>query len=681
MAAVVIAAAVAAAAVVAWYKLPRAAASVPIRADVTAAAGVLAGMVRRQWEAEARHRSLDDPEPMPVRWQLTSDEAVMSHPRLISQAEFAFAGRSDDITALARDFRALTRRRLVITGGPGTGKTTLAVQLLLRLLATRTADQAAAEAAENSEVVPVPVLLPVSGWNLQVHPRLQGWLADRLNQDYPALNAPEFGPGAAAALVDGGHILPVLDGLDEIGEHAAEVIAALNASLNAGDQLIVTSRTAEFASAVTTAGRPLTGAAVIVPAQLSPQAAADYLRACLPAHPTVAWQQVLDALEARTVTGLTALATTPLGLWLLRTIYTVPGADPSILSGPLGSNTAALRAHLLDRLIPALIVARPPGTEPGDHFRPRHRLDPDATRRYLTYLARAFSPSATRDIVWWRVTQTSPRLIRGLTRATIGLGVGLSYGLVGLPWVLVPGGENGVLVFVLVFAGLAAGGGSLAAKDWYGDVPGHANFRLRGRVLSLFHILRQALLGAIIAGLGVGGMAAYIYSLATKHSFGSVSDLPFALLGGVGIVGTALVCIAEWAEVPTSTSVSTPLSTWRSDRALILVRILAHSLMSGLIVGIGVAVVGGVAPGLTLGLAAGVTFGLFSGIYYGGHHAWVISRISLAWLAVMQKLPVRFLKLLDDAHRLGLLRAVGPVYQFRHGALHDYLAAVQLDQD
>jgi hypothetical protein len=30
---------------------------------------------------------------------------------------------------------------------------------------------------------------------------------------------------------------------------------------------------------------------------------------------------------------------------------------------------------------------------------------------------------------------------------------------------------------------------------------------------------------------------------------------------------------------------------------------------------------------------------------------------------------------LDDAHRLGLLRAVGPIYQFRHADLQDYLAA------
>jgi hypothetical protein len=33
---------------------------------------------------------------------------------------------------------------------------------------------------------------------------------------------------------------------------------------------------------------------------------------------------------------------------------------------------------------------------------------------------------------------------------------------------------------------------------------------------------------------------------------------------------------------------------------------------------------------------------------------------------------------LDHAHRLGLLRAVGPVYQFRHAALHDHLAVAEI---
>ncbi|MFI7705428.1 NACHT domain-containing protein [Nonomuraea sp. NPDC049480] len=175
-------------------------------------------------------------------------------PRLISSAtEFTFAGRSDDIAAFARDFRALARRRLVITGGAGMGKTTLAVQLLLELLRTRATDQAA---AGEGEIVPVPVLLPVSRWDLTECPRLHDWLAVRLPQDYPALRDPELGVDAAAALVAGGHILPVLDGLDEIGEQArASVIAALNTSLGAHDQLILTTRRAEFAAAVAEAGR------------------------------------------------------------------------------------------------------------------------------------------------------------------------------------------------------------------------------------------------------------------------------------------------------------------------------------------------------------------------------------------------------------------------------------------
>jgi len=38
-------------------------------------------------------------------------------------------------------------------------------------------------------------------------------------------------------------------------------------------------------------------------------------------------------------------------------------------------------------------------------------------------------------------------------------------------------------------------------------------------------------------------------------------------------------------------------------------------------------------------------------------------------------LPRKLIPFLDDCHRLGLLRAVGPIYQFRHAEFQDYLAA------
>ncbi|MEV4014577.1 NACHT domain-containing protein [Nonomuraea angiospora] len=628
---------------------------------VGAAAQVLAGLVERQWRAEARHRLLDDPEPIAVHWQLIADETVMSRPRLVTvDTELTLTGRSDDIAALADAFRGLTRRRLVIAGGAGMGKTTLAIQLLLQLLSTRAADQRAAGAGE---VVPVPVLLPASGWDTGAHPRLQDWLAARLAQDYPALAAPQLGLGAAAALAEGGHVLAVLDGLDEIPAPArGHMIAALNASLTGRDQLILTSRRAEFTTAIREAGRPLNGAAVIVPKPVTPQAAASYLTACLPAAPSDAWTQALTALRSRAVPGLAQLAATPLGLWLLRTVYLAPGADPAPLTGPLGGDADALRAHLLDRLIPALIEARPPSTDPADHFRPRHRLDPGRTRRHLTYLARAFPPAATRDITWWRIARTTPhiRATAGLVCALVsGFGPGLAfgplYGLVsGLEVELVT--ELGIgIVFGLVFGlGFALEEG----LTWAHERPGHANLRLRGRTLLLLFSDTGHIVVRLVLGLMVG--------LVLGFKFGLGTGLGGGLVSGFGLLTLRLL---HWAEQPTLTSTSTPRSSWHADRTLTLIRMVMFGLVFGLIVGL--------VTGLVTGLVFGLAFGLVTGVVMRDHHAWLICTIAVALLALRHRLPWRVMDLLDDAHRLGLLRAVGPVFQFRHAALHDHLATAQ----
>ncbi|MFI7446672.1 hypothetical protein ACIBQX_04155 [Nonomuraea sp. NPDC049714] len=65
----------------------------------------------------------------------------------------------------------------------------------------------------------------------------------------------------------------------------------------------------------------------------------------------------------------------------------------------------------------------------------------------------------------------------------------------------------------------------------------------------------------------------------------------------------------------------------------------------------------------------------------GSHHAWLVCTIALARLALQRRLPWRVMDFLDDAHRLGLLRAVGPIYQFRHAALHDHLAAANATEE
>ena len=47
-----------------------------------------------------------------------------------------------------------------------------------------------------------------------------------------------------------------------------------------------------------------------------------------------------------------------------------------------------------------------------------------------------------------------------------------------------------------------------------------------------------------------------------------------------------------------------------------------------------------------------------------------------SWLAARTQLPWRLMAFLEDCYRLGILRKVGPVYQFRvngHARLQDHL--------
>ncbi|RVX41113.1 hypothetical protein EDD27_3582 [Nonomuraea polychroma] len=496
--------------------------------------------------------------------------------------------------------------------------------------------------------------------------------------------AVDVGSGAAAALAEGGHVLPVLDGLDEIPPPArAQVIAALNASLTARDQLILTSRRKEFTTAIHETGRPLTAAAVIVPKPITPQAAADYLTACLPSSPTDAWRQTLAALRSRTAPGLTRLTATPLALWLIRTVYIAPGADPIPLTGPLGADADAdvLRTHLLDHVIPALIQARPPSTDPAHHFRPRRVRDPDATRRHLTYLARAFPPATTRDTTWWHIARTTPHI-----RSTVLLVFGIAFGIwFGATRTIAFGLAMGLVITFGIASWL------VRASSWVNEKPGYADLRLRGRTSFLFRSIKGTLAFGLTIGFVSGLTIAFVSGLTIAFvsmftvdlDRGVYLDSEFDFDAGFGFgialwLGITLASgLITWAEQPTLASTSTPRSSWRADRALSLLRMVVTGLVTGLVFGpgIGIVLVFGPWEGLVPGLTIGLVFGLGAGLVMGNHHAWLVCTIAVARLAIQRRLPWRVMDFLDDAHRLGLLRAVGPVHQFRHAALHDHLSA------
>jgi predicted NACHT family NTPase len=136
-------------------------------------------------------------------------------------------------------FRGLPTRRLVILGEPGSGKTVLALELLVSL---------AAHCQEN-RVGAVPVRLALSGWEAKTP--LIDWLATWITDTY------RLPPATARALVDTHRILPILDGLDEMD--TAVACSAL-ARLNTYDQgaalgpLVLTCRAAEYKALCETEG-------------------------------------------------------------------------------------------------------------------------------------------------------------------------------------------------------------------------------------------------------------------------------------------------------------------------------------------------------------------------------------------------------------------------------------------
>lgn len=658
---------------VTWWLRWRAAARRPVGAAQAArAARELAAVVREQWR-EAQARSLGDADPMPLRWRL-SEPDMMNHDRHSGPVPLHWSGRSGRIPEFVDQFRRLRRRRLVIIGAPGSGKTTLAVQLLLELL----------EGWQPRD--PVPVLFSLASWNPNSQPRVQDWLADQLTQTYPDLRA--FGGDVAQKLADQGRLLPVLDGLDEIPrDRRAEVIEALNASLHRDTAMILTSRTVEYRDT----GDVLTAAVAIEPEPLTASEAARYLQDQLPQHRANSWEAVLTALQQGTATPLAEVVASPLGLWLLHTVHIGGRRDPQTLIDPCHHPDAAtIWHHLLEQLIPAVVRSRPSIRSSDNTLRPKHQYRAEQIREWLTTLAVELRDAQTRDWRWWQLARHTltkgqlalmsaamltllngliSGLIGGLTGvAASGLAVGLADGLTSLVRGLQVGLVGGPL-FGLVL-GLVLG-----ARD----APAHADFRVRGRA----RVVGPKVLLGLVRGLGIGLVAGLTVTLTAalmgvpvpppgllmlSSALGLIIGLPGGLIGGL-ISFAASPSIAQRAGSPTDSQRGDKRLTLSATCTLGLVMWLVGLLLAWFATRGTVELV----TILTLTLGFGLLFGLIAGPMMT-KTCWPAFVVASLRLGTQRRLPLHLMGFLDDAYRLGLLRVVGPVYQFRHAALQDHLA-------
>jgi hypothetical protein len=667
----------------------------------------LAASVRTQWFEEAKARQLLVPDPLRLTWRLSK----------LPVGDFPAGGTTETpdlgwstVGELAQWFGGLTPRRLVIIGAPGTGKTSLAVLLLLKLHETLADDGA-----------PVPVMFSLSSFD-PARDTLKSWLGRRLNQEHPQLAAQPYEPGLPAKLVRERQILPVLDGLDEITQDARPlVMKALTTAMDDPELgLILTSRADEYSDAVR-AMTALRSAPVIEPDPLSPEQAADYLDRCLTHPKAAAWQPVLDAMRLSGATPVAEALVTPLMLWLVRKVYMDIGKDPIELTDvSVFPNSAAIEAHLIRALIPALLEASPPDSDqPG---RRRRSWDVGRTQRWLGYLARFLKQQGTADLAWWELREvvapgafglgigvavaitgglaaalpagpTVGPLLPGLVVGTgAGITAGLTVGLAYTRWRMTPhAGDRRVqrlmsrVASVPCTIGISALGCGLTVGTAFGLSSGISQSPFAGIKAGAL----PALGAAVATGLGVGFGAARKSPPVPSRPVGfrfSIPGLAAVLAGGLGaglavglpygfgfgsvsaFAGALSIGLAVMIEGKSQeTATLSPQTLLRYDRTVAGIVVLAS--------GLGIGVVFGIGFSPWIALAVGFSTGLgFAVVVAALRVPWLSYTLTRSWLAFRGDLPWRLAGFLQDTHKLGILRQVGTIYQFRHEQLQRYLA-------
>ena len=181
---------------------------------------------------------------------------------------------------------------------------------------------------------------------------------------------------------------------------------------------------------------------------------------------------------------------------------------------------------------------------------------------------------------------------------------------------------------------------------------------------------------AAVVGLGlVGGLqAVFIGRLRVGLEDGLVFGLAFGLVMGFFIAGG--MAVLEWAKQPTgSARVITPAASLRNNRRLLVL----PALGTGLVFALVIAILGTAIPAMTTHLAVDSVLyfmiGLLLELVLGIPYRWPGYAIARTQLWRRRLVPWRLMSFLNDAHRLGILNQVGAVYQFRHAALQDHLAA------
>jgi hypothetical protein len=681
-------------------------------ATVEADADRLADAVFAAWSDEFRIRRERLPlfdRALSVRWAPAEED--LSGP--VDVVGAGPADRSGTVAELVGLFNVLPLKRIVILGAPGSGKSVALAQLTLDLLAQRKR-----LLAEHQPGGPVPVPMSMESWD----PRqdLPQWLITQLIGNF-SLSAGRKRRSQAVArdLVEGGLILPVLDGLDEMpAPRRPEAIRQINRWLSVGGEraLVLTCRTDDYRNAV--AGKNVVLQSYAVQLQpLKRQAAQEYLRKAAPGGGAQRTWEAIHAHVRKNPDGPLAMALqSPLMVALTREIYCDGPDNPrDLLDEQRFATQQAIESHLLGRMIEATYqdTAERGGGSQGLVAWPEGHPE-----RWLRYLARQVDDPATPNIAWWHLERSMSPLVTGMlpiALATIPVAVYLrwptavvfavlalaaSAGWAGRSWTLEralrkpdkPGQARWIALTVGRVVAAAAGvayGYYLYFVQRYGPVavsavPGVMFGMAVGLAVGFFTISLRGT-PTEMRVMHYRGITAFLRRFLAYLLMGSAATgtmwllfhAPYTLLvvSVVFVVFGLVDSINVWLDVPADvTSALEPRSTRRSERFAALARsITVAATLAAVILGL-YAIAGSPADAVAPALIFGGAYALTDRLMGLATSVWGRYIMAKMWAAIRGELPWRLMRFLDDAHRRGVLRRAGAVYQFRHARLQQYLA-------
>ncbi|MFJ2170559.1 hypothetical protein [Streptomyces griseofuscus] len=642
------------------------------------------------------------------RWQLLGNDSKAINVTFVTVPQ---GGRDADRAWPRGDFNGISRyldglwpKRLVITGGPGSGKTLLAYELVHRVLARKHYDG------------PVPVPIGLSEWDTSA--KFADWFSARLGQEY--LGGSET---KARDLLASGRIMPVLDGLDEMdpmGSRRPRAVAALTQLKRFSGPLVLTCRSDEYTE-LSRADQRLLDCATVRIEEVQPVDGRRFLeertrnRARLAElkddlfAPGTATRAVLSSPWMLTLASLASQTET--GAAKLRSFLGVPASS--------GGKKEELRAALLDEFIPTICEQDPVDRrrQPyqaqavvkwlrlltaglrGGHESPTHRISALAPSRDLAIhtLWPVAGPRSARyaaaaiTIACWLPALLSLAVCLHRNHALPLPGVGLLALLTPAPllsvwnararyvqprrilfqrlssrlgWTRIALGATlgGVLMLPLTL--LFGPGFALAAGAGFAAVFGFGLALSVRADVDRRHLVAvgtpSAFAVTVVAGLLVGGLGDFIGLTAGC---------------GAGAIGLAVGVPAGLRAVrrnnggdpdPNPPGVPTPLSPLRNDMkaggvsGAVVVALTLYGTLS--VEWLRVSWPFAVITALACGVAAGPGFVAVTTRQYLG-----------LILATRGKLPWRLAAFLHWCHERGLLRSAGTVYQVRHDELLEWL--------